>query len=114
MQWQCYFGIPEGTCAIFCISRDHDFLTRVNVLFTRGHDLLTRGHDLLSRSHDWWSRGHELVSQRHDLICHGHDLKNIAGVPSRIPYATAHNWCIVLSEFNLRNCFILALLFCAR
>ena len=39
-----FYGTPEGTCAIF---------------------LLTRGHDLLSRSHDLVSRGHELIKILH-------------------------------------------------
>ena len=55
------YGTPEGTCAIF--------------LLTRGHDLLSRSHDLVSRGNDLLCRSHDLVSRGHDLLCRYHDLK---------------------------------------
>ena len=59
------YGTPEGTCAIFLLTRGHDLLSRSHDLVSRGNELLCRSHDLVSRGNDLISRGHELIKILH-------------------------------------------------
>ena len=82
-----FYGTPEGTCAIFLLTRGHDLLKKDNInswprvsltnwrtVITRGNDIISRGHDLVSRGNDIITRYHDLVSRGNDIISRGHDL----------------------------------------